>query len=351
MGLPSKNDLAGATATKSQVRNAMGQMWEYLAGVLGSQTPTAPLSDSEKQIARDSLGVGQNGFKNRFINPEFAVRQNPASPDVTAGAGDTYLSQDQWYARMDTGNVGLSTVVGLGDRLRSLQIRTVTVGNTGFVIGQRIEASHTADLKNKNCTVSFNCLAPSTRPFTWSVFSASSQNNFATKSLVASGFVTCNSTFGQVSFTFDAGPNAVNGLAVEISVGTMLASEIIILDSMQLEKSNVATEFQSRPIQQELALCQRYFWVFGYEAVNSIRSTGVTAIAVDGFHYSLSFPVPMINVPTVTIDAMTLVNTNQPTVQSVSRQNVVFNNTTIATGRFSFSNGTLGTGIIANARL
>lgn len=340
MGLPSKNDLAGATATKSQVRNAMGQMWEYLAGVLGSQTPTVPLSDSEKQIARDSLGVGQNGFKNRFINPEFAVRQNPDSPDVTAGAGDTYLSQDQWYARMDAGNVGLSTVVGLGDRLRSLQIRTVTVGNTGFVIGQKIEALHTADLKNKNCTVSFNCQATSTRPFTWSVFSASSQDNFATKSLVASGSVTCNSTFGQVSFTFNAGPNAVNGLAVEISVGTMLASEIIILDSMQLEKSSVATEFQSRPIQQELALCQRYYEE-GTVGFNGAYQTGGA-----GYQPFANFVVKKRVTPTMTIAVGSSSNLTSITAVPLNDSSFRYGGVTTATGVV-----TLSATYKANARL
>ncbi len=130
MGLPSKTDLAGATATKAQVRTAMGLMWEYLAGLLGSQPPTTPLTSDEKQIARESLGVGANGFKNRFINPTFSVSQEfaSASTAVIAGAAVKYVV-DQWYASSAGSNVVAKQITGVGQQKHSFEI-SGDIGNT-----------------------------------------------------------------------------------------------------------------------------------------------------------------------------------------------------------------------------
>lgn len=259
MGLPSKNDLAGALATKTQVRTAMGLMWEYLAGLLGTQSPTTPLTDDEKQIARDSLGVGSTGAKNRLINGNFIIDQRNAgsSASITAGAAIKYCV-DRWYVTCAGANIAAQQVAGIKDQLKSFQL-TGASGCTATMMGQRIESFNAYDLKNKSVTVSLIAKASVAKTVSWSAYYANTVDNFSTKVLIATGSLSVTTTADEFQFTFNAGANAGNGIAIEFAAGSLGAGETIAYDQIQLEKATSKTQFESRLFGHEVAMCQRYY--------------------------------------------------------------------------------------------
>lgn len=326
MGLPTKNDLAGALSTKTQVRTAMGEMWEYLAGLLGTQPPTVPLTDAEKSIARESLGVGANGFKNRFINPSFLVSQEfeSASTPIIAGATIKYVV-DQWYASCTGTNITAQQIAGIGEQKYSLQF-TGSASNTGFLYGQRLESLDVFDLKNKNCTVSFKAKTSVNKTVSWAVYNATVEDNFTSKTQIASGTINTTSTLTDFQFTFNGGANAGNGLAIEFSTSSLGNLETIAFDEMQIEKSSVATEFQSRPIQQELAMCQRY-WETGIIGFN-----GAYQAAGSSYTPYANFIVPKRAIPTMTIAVSSSSNVNAIAIQPQGVNSFRYGGNAIATG-------------------
>ena len=254
---PSRTDLAG-TPTVATYKLAIGGLYDYVASLLGNGTATIA-NETEKKLARESLGVGNFGFKNRLINPEFSVSQEFgfSSIGVVAGAGPKYLV-DQWYATCAGANVSAQLINGISDNIFSLRLTGATA-NTAVVLGQRIEALNCYDLSNKQITVSLKAKSTSNKVVAWNVYYADVTDVFATKTLVATGTINVTTSVEKFSFTFNAGSNAGNGLAVEFYVPNLLAGSTIDFDSVQLEQSAIATQFEKRSIQNELLLCLRYY--------------------------------------------------------------------------------------------
>lgn len=254
---PSRTDLAG-TPTVATYKLAIGGLYDYVASLLGNGTATIA-NETEKKLARESLGVGNFGFKNRLINPEFSVSQEFgfSSIGIVAGAGPKYLV-DQWYATCAGANVSAQLINGISDNIFSLRLTGATA-NTAVVLGQRIEALNCYDLSNKQITVSLKAKSTSNKVVAWNVYYADVTDVFAAKTLVATGTINVTTSVEKFSFTFNAGSNAGNGLAVEFYVPNLLAGSTIDFDSVQLEQSAIATQFEKRSIQNELLLCLRYY--------------------------------------------------------------------------------------------
>jgi len=152
-------------------------------------------------------------------------------------------------------------ITGIGSRAKSLRF-TGAAGNTGLTLGHRIESANCADFKNQTVTVSLKSKVSSAMTVTWTASYATVSDTFTTVTTIATGTINITTSVADFSFSFNAGVNAPNGLQITFATTALLASATIDFDQMQIEKSSVATEFQARPVQQELDMCQRY-WEYG----------------------------------------------------------------------------------------
>jgi len=254
---PNRTDLAG-TPTVATYKLAIGLLYDYVAGLLGNGTATIA-SAAEQTKAREYLGVGTTAFKNRFINPEFLIDQRNAGASIAIPISATpkYLV-DRWYALTTGAAITAQQITGISERQKSLRFTGAT-SNTGLVLGHRIESANCADWKNQNVTVSLKSKASSAITVTWVASYATVSDTFTTVTQIATGTINVTTSINSFSFTFNAGANVGNGLEIKFSTTALLAGATIDFDQMQIEESSVATEFQSRPVQQELALCQRYY--------------------------------------------------------------------------------------------
>ena len=144
---PNRTDLAG-TPTVATYKIAIGLLYDYVASLLGNGTATIATS-AEQVKAREYLGVGATGFKNRFVNPEFMIDQENAGASVSVPvSASVKFVLDQWYALSTGATITAQQVAGISDRQNSLRF-TGAAGNTGLTLGQRFEAASCADLKNQ----------------------------------------------------------------------------------------------------------------------------------------------------------------------------------------------------------
>jgi len=268
---PNRTDLAG-TPTVATYKIAIGLLYDYVAGLLGNGTATIATS-AEQVKAREYLGVGATGFKNRFVNPEFLIDQEFAGASISLPVSATpkYLV-DQWYGLSTGVTITAQQIAGINSREFSLRFTGAT-GNTGLTLGHRIESASCYDFKNQTVTVSFKAKASIARVVTWTASYATVNDTFTTVTQIATGTLNITTSVTDFSFSFNAGANAPNGLQITFATTALLAGATIDFDQMQIEKSSVATEFQARSIQQELALCQRY-WENGYARNQSGSGTG-----------------------------------------------------------------------------
>lgn len=282
---PNRTDLAG-TPTVATYKIAIGLLYDYVASLLGNGTAT--IATSAEQIkAREYLGVGATGFKNRLVNPEFKIDQENAGASISipVSASVKYLV-DQWYGLSTGATITAQQIAGINSREFSLRFTGAT-SNTGLTLSQRLESGNCADLKNQTVTVSFKSKASSARVVTWTASYATVKDNFTTVTQIATGTLNITTSVSDFSFNFNAGANAGNGLLITFATTALLAGATIDFDQMQLEKSSVPTEFQSRSEQQELAMCQRHLQKLLY------------VVNTSGNSYSMAFPVEMRAVPTV----------------------------------------------------
>lgn len=272
--LDTSYDSTASSLSATNLQEAVDEVYDYASGYLGNGSATN-VSDSAKKTAREWLGVGSFGFKNRLINPEFSISQEfgSALTAIVAGTAIKYVV-DQWYATCTGANISTQQIAGVGSNQYSIRL-TGANSNTGFMLGQRIESANCYDLKNKNITVSLNAKSTSARTITWTAFYANTKDVFSSKTAIDSGTIDVTTSLENYQFTFNAGSNAGNGIAIEFSGGALLAGSSIDFDAVQLEQSGIATEFEKRSIQQELNACQRYFEI-GYSSISGYHVTGNT---------------------------------------------------------------------------
>lgn len=281
---------------------------------------------------------GGMNFRNRIINGDMRIDQRNAGASSTINGTFAY-TVDRWLA--DDNTDGVFTVqrstTAPTDFVNSIIITTTTAdsslsaGQYSYV-AQVIEGFNTADLlwgtaNAKTITLSFwvrssltgtfggslrNGAGNRSYPFTYTINSA---NTFEYKTVTIAGdttgtWATDNSAgitvfFGLgVGSTFSgtagawAGSNFLSATGGTSVIGTLNATWYIT--GVQLEVGSVATPFERRPYGTELALCQRYYEVFGGVINNFplITQYGLSGVSLD---LPLKFAVEKRAAPTVTI--------------------------------------------------
>tara|TARA_R110000868_G_scaffold31638_5_gene115922 strand:+ start:8708 stop:10066 length:1359 start_codon:yes stop_codon:yes gene_type:complete len=250
------------------------------------------------QVQVANLNGGQiAGARNRIINGLMAVDQRNAgaSQTFTAAAALAY-SVDRWYGYCTGANVTGQRVQGA--TVGQFDYRfTGAASVTAIGFGQRIEQLNSADLSSTTATLSVDLANTLLTTVTWTAFYANTADTFGTiasptRTQIATGTFTVNSTLTRYSTNISVPAAATTGIEILFTVGAQTSGTWTIGD-VQLEPGPVATPFERRHIGQELALCQRYYLSATTSA--TLNVLGTTA----NVSYVGNFPVTMRANPTI----------------------------------------------------
>jgi hypothetical protein len=320
------------------------------------------VATSNLTIGGTALGAGNASLmKNRIINGAMVIDQRNAGASVTPV--NTQYSIDRWQGiltasgkysmQQNAGSVtppaGFTNYLGV----TSSSAYSITSSDI-FGVDQWIEGYNIADLgwgtaNAKTVTLSFWVRSSLTGTFGGSLnssgdlrsypfsYTISSANTWTQISVTIAGDTTgtWNSTNGagiRVFFNLGTGSTYSNTAGSWYSgsyyaptgatsvVGTNGAT--FYITGVQLEVGSSATGFEYRQYQQELALCQRYYWRLasdgtstGYPAFGSGNINGATTCLL-----TVNNPVSMRTVPTFSYNGSIAINaaTAGPLLTSVA---------------------------------
>ena len=216
------------------------------------------------QVQVANLNGGQlAGMRNRIINGDMATDQRNAgaAQTFTAAAAFAY-SVDRWYGYCTGANVTGQQIAGAtAGQFRYRFTGAASVTGIGF--GQRIEQLNSTDLASTTATLSVDLANSLLTSVTWTAFYATTADTFGTlasptRTQIATGTFTVNSTVTRYSTNISVSGAATTGIEIVFTVGAQTSGTWTI-GNVQLEPGTVATPFERRSYGQELALCQRYF--------------------------------------------------------------------------------------------
>jgi len=256
--------------------------------------------------------------KNKIINGAMTIAQRGTS--FPAVAGNTY-TVDRWKALAGNTSTAVVTASLQSDAPSTNEFQnsirlTVTTADTSIAAGdvwgisQEVEGFNVRDLIGKTFTLSFwvrssktgahcvsfrNGVADRSYVAEYSILSA---NTWEFKTITVSGGLITAGTWNWTNgtglsagfcmasgVTFQTAPNAWqtgNFLATSNQVNCLdTIGNIFAITGVQLEVGPVATNFEHRPIGQELALCQRYFErtiATAYQSSTAARAVTVSPI-------------------------------------------------------------------------
>ena len=266
--------VAGVSAT-DPVSDATN--WAAVAAVPDGSVTTEKLAANAvtpdklaaNAVTPDKLANGgrELGFRNRIINGDMRIVQRAISATVTAGtavptASTGYPAVDRFFVYSTGANVTAARVAGSGSTQHRMQI-TGASGVTAIGVGQRIELLNSYDLAGGNATLSVDLANSLLTAVTWTASAAVTGDGFGTigtptKTQIATGTFTVNSTVTNYTATFAVPTAAASGIEILLTVGAQTSGTWTI-GNMQLEPGSVATPFERRDIGRELIMCQRYY--------------------------------------------------------------------------------------------
>ena len=297
---------------------------------------TMTISGSSGLVFPDGSGQETGIGRNRIINGDMRIDQRNAGASVTIDqTGGTY-TLDRWYGRDDSD--GAYSIQQVSDAptgfTNSLKITITTTDSSlsasqyGF-IGQWIEGYNIADLSfgtasAKTVTLSFwvkgsvtgqfggsitNSAQDRTYPFSYTISAA---NTWEQKTVTIVGdtsgtWLTTNGAGIGVNFAVGIGSNCLATANTWASSFKMSATgqtnlyatsaATLQFTGVQLEIGTSATPFERRMYGNELALCQRYYFLMGTPVANTNYAFGAVVTTSLSLGY-ISTPVTMRVTPT-----------------------------------------------------
>jgi hypothetical protein len=285
--------------------------------------------DSNMQSA---IGTGN---KNRIINGAMVIDQRNAGASVTQIVSGVY-GVDRWFTfGQVTSKFTYQQVTdapsGFKNSTRITSSSAYTVGSSElYQFTQNIEGLNVYDFgwgtaSAKTVTLSFwvkssltgtfgvflgNSAANRLYPASYTINAA---NTWEQKSVTIAGdttgtWLTDNGVGIRLGFVMGAG-SSFSGTANAWNAGTTYAptgstsvvgtnGATFFLTGVQLEVGTQATSFEYRQYQQELALCQRYYYRLKATAANQIFSSGGQCASTTDFVGFIQYPVTMRTPPT-----------------------------------------------------
>jgi hypothetical protein len=292
-------------------------------------------------LSTQSVAIGQgdsSSLKNRIINGAMVIDQRNAGASVTPTTNGQY-TLDRWGTGLTqtskfsvqqnagsvTPPVGFTNYLGV----TSLSAYSVTASDY-FHINQSIEGFNVADLNWGTANAKTITLSFWVRSSLTGTFGGSLTNNNVTRSYPFTYTISAANTWEQKSITIagdttgtwttnnSAGIILIIGLGVGSTysgtagswagadyrsatgavsvVGTNGAT--FYITGVQLEVGTQATGFEYRQYQQELALCQRYYYRLKATAANYMFSAGGQCFGTTGALVNIPLPVTMRITPT-----------------------------------------------------
>jgi hypothetical protein len=235
------------------------------------------------------------GFKNRLINAQMQIAQRATSGtsgNAVPTTAPTYPSVDRWYAYATGATVTVARVAGSNADQYNLQV-TGAGSVTAVGIGQRIEQLNSYDMAGSTSTLSVNISNSLLTTVTWTANYATSANTWSAKTQIATGTFTVTSTLTNYTAQISIPAAATTGIEILFTVGAQTSGTWVI-GNAQLEKGAVATSFDYRAYQTELALCQRYYISFDFSRFPFGGNNTTTVVG------NVPVPVTMRTTPTAT---------------------------------------------------
>jgi len=240
-------------------------------------------------------------FRNKLINGKFPIWQRGGGPFNVLTGTVTY-TVDRWY----TWTNGATITVDLNPPsphpgfAQSYHAKGAA-GTTRINVGQRIESANAYDLAGPDgqgqlCTASGWIWSSQAITPQFLIYIPGASDNFATTTVVTNVVLPplVANTWTYFSTTFMSSSQYHLGCQYEIDFPVTGAGDIAVT-GCQLESGSVATQFEHRPWNLEMYMCQRY-----YQQVNSGNPRcwgGITgANTADFIHYP---PVGFHHAPTV----------------------------------------------------
>lgn len=302
-----------------------------------ANTPAIVLDTNGNMAVNGGLAMSSSFMRNKIINGDMRIDQRNAGNSVTGN--DTVFGVDRWCIeaaqtskftiQQNAGSVvpppGFTNYLGI-----TSSSAYSSLPNDYFNIVQRIEGYNVSDLDfgkstARTITVSFwvrssltgtfggslrNAGGSRSYPFTYTISSA---NTWEQKSVVIPGdttgtWPTTNAGCMHLYFNLGSGSNLsgtagswysanyVNATGGTSIVGTNAATWYIT--GVQLEVGTVATPFERRQYGQELALCQRYYYL--HCSGSALTVGGGSQLAAGEADVIVNFPVSM-RVPPVLV--------------------------------------------------
>jgi hypothetical protein len=213
------------------------------------------------------------GFRNKVINGNFGVWQRGTSVAInTLG-----YTADRWFhqsyngatiSRQPTSDTSVLPNVQYCARVQ----RNSGATSTNFMFfTQSMETQESIKVSGKTVTLSFYARKGANFPSGASAFEASLRYGTGTDQNLISGYtggavafsttVTLTSSWVRYSVTgtIPVTSTEITPLFGYTPTGTAGANDYFEITGVQLEEGSVATPFEQRPMQTELALCQRYY--------------------------------------------------------------------------------------------
>jgi hypothetical protein len=336
------NALAGAiqsqnSGTSAPASTVAGQVWYDTTNDAMKQRNSA----NTGWVAQAEAIAGGHlaGHRNRIINGAMRISQRSgfASQTITAGAALAY-TVDRWYAYCTGANV-------TGAQYQPASVAPVyyrftgAASNTGIGFGQRIEQVNCYDMAGEICTLSAKISSSALTSITWTVYRANTADAFGTlasptRTQIATGTFSITSSEATYSAQINTGASAQTGLEIVFTTGALLASQTLTIRDVQFELGGVATPFEHRMFNDELAMCQRYYWTTG-TAINHFGVQGYGGATGSGVSCPLRYPVTMRAIPTVTFGTQSLINTTGLVANSITTSGYLILAAALATGSVS----------------
>jgi hypothetical protein len=257
-------------------------------------------------------------FRNRLINGNFQFWQRGTTTATTA----TYLA-DRWIAQ------NISTHLQSTDVPLAAFPFSVEFGNTTATfpyIAQRLEPIEAASLVSSELTISFWAKNTSGNATLYVELAYPQTTSVYTSTMINAGlasFTLANpptvSSWGYYTYTWSSSlltTAFAQGLEIRIVRDNATPSTTRVT-GVQLESGGAATPFERLPVQQQLALCQRYYYQGGNGSPGIFN--GVTTA-----RYSVMLPVTMRTVPVTTAIAAPIVINPTVVDQQTGSQSVNF---------------------------
>lgn len=248
-----------------------------------------PIQDEILKLIQSVYATGitqRTGRKNRVINGSFAVAQRGTTFTSVAplNSDDTY-TLDRWYMLTD-GNDVFDVTQQLASDEYECRLDVETVNKKGG-IAQIIEYKDCQQLIGQTVTLSFKMKVSSTTKLDnikAAIVAWSGTADTVTSDIISAWGVEGTNPTLIANATYENTPanlvptTSYATYSVSGAIDTASAKNIILfiwsdvtdttlgdfihIKNVQLEPGATATTFEFQPFQQELALCQRYCWVF-----------------------------------------------------------------------------------------